>query len=538
MKYGKLKFGIIVVLIALGLWTLYPTYQLYNLPKQKAQLNQKMQNAVTRDDSARVALEMSNLQEKEASLHKRALHLGLDLVGGMHLVLEVDKAKLSKEEAKDATDRALAVIQNRIDQFGVYEPVIQKIGADRILVQLPGVDRERAKSLIGQVALLQFHLVADAQKTNDVLKTIDNYYRQLNKEDTITAEQGAFLNYVISVDRTDFGVEETDFATFNQMLEQAQHLVPSDLIFLFGLPESYQGRRIRRLYLLNKEPEMTGSSISDARPAPYQGADPNLSNTWIVSLKLERKDASKFASITGRNVGKRLAIVLDNVVRSAPVIKERIAGGEAMITTGDVNPDKAKDLSIVLRSGALPAPVLISEERSVGPALGADSIKKGIQAALIGAIFVVLFMIIYYSASGIIAVIALILNIFFIVVVLAGLRATLTLPGLAGIALTIGMAVDANILIFERIREELRAGKRVRAAIDAGYSRAAITIFDANITTIITTIALYFFGTGPIRGFAITLMVGLIINIITSVYFSRFIFEWVVTQFPTERLRI
>ncbi|MEO0076619.1 MAG: hypothetical protein ABIK19_03005, partial [candidate division WOR-3 bacterium] len=179
MKYGKLKFGIIIVLIALGLWTLYPTYQLYTLPKQKVQLNQKMQNAVTRDDSARVALEMSNLQEKEAALHKRALHLGLDLVGGMHLVLEVDKAKLTKEEAKDATDRALAVIQNRIDQFGVYEPVIQKIGSDRILVQLPGVDRERAKSLIGQVALLQFHLVADAQKANDVLKSIDNYYRQL-----------------------------------------------------------------------------------------------------------------------------------------------------------------------------------------------------------------------------------------------------------------------------------------------------------------------------------------------------------------------
>ncbi|MCX8014971.1 MAG: hypothetical protein N2748_03030, partial [candidate division WOR-3 bacterium] len=275
MKYGKLKFGIIIVLIALGLYTLYPTFELHTqIPKRKKALQAMKAQAMTHDDSIRVIMQENELAEKEASLHKRALHLGLDLVGGMHLVLEVDKAKLTKEEAKDATDRALAVIQNRIDQFGVYEPVIQKIGSDRILIQLPGVDRERAKSLIGQVALLQFHLVADEQKTNDVLKAIDNYYRQLNKEDTITTEQGTFLNYVISVDRTDLGVEEADFANFSQMLEQAQHLVPADFMFLFGLPESHQGRRVRRLYLLKKEPEMTGSSISDARPSPYQGADP------------------------------------------------------------------------------------------------------------------------------------------------------------------------------------------------------------------------------------------------------------------------
>ena len=539
MKYGKLKFGIIIVLIALGLWTLYPTFELYNqMPGRKKALQEMKAKAVTKDDSMRVALQESELSEKEASLHKKALHLGLDLVGGMHMVLEVDKSKLTKEEARDATDRALAVIENRIDQFGVYEPVIQKVGNDRILVQLPGVDRERAKGLIGQVALLGFNLVSDEQKTNDLLKTIDNYFRQVNKEDTLIKEQGTFLDYVITINRTDFGVEEADYANFAQMLEQAQHIIPQDLIFLFGLPETYQGRRARPLYLLKKEPELTGSSISDARPSPYQGSDPNLSNSWIVSLRLERKDASKFASVTGRNVGKRLAIVLDNVVRSAPVIKDRIAGGEAMITTGDVNPDKSKDLAIVLRSGALPAPVVTSEERSVGPALGADSIRKGVQAGLIGALIVVIFMVIYYSATGLIADLALLINVFFILVVLAGLRATLSLPGIAAIALTIGMAVDANILIFERIREELRAGKRVRAAIDAGYSRAAVTIFDSNITTMLTTVALYFFGTGAIRGFAITLIVGLIINIITAVYFSHFIFEWVITQFPTERLRI
>lgn len=539
MRYGKLKAGIIIILIALGLYTLYPTYQLYNqIPKEKQKLADMWLKALTREDSARVNVRQNELSEKEASLHKRALHLGLDLVGGMHMVLEVDKAKLTKEEARDATDRALAVIQNRIDQFGVYEPIIQKVGQDRILVQLPGVDRDRAKNLIGQVALLEFRIVADEQKTQDVLKLIDDYYRKTTAGDTSATGQGDFIGYVVTVDRSDIGVEETDFPDFSTMLTNAVTIVPADYEFLFGSPEVVQNRRVRRLYLLKKEAELTGASISDANPSPYQGNDPNLANSWIVSLKLARKDGTKFAAITGRNVGKKLAIVLDNVVRFAPVIRERIPTGEAMITTGDVNPDRARDLAIILRSGALPAPVMISEERSVGPALGKDSIEKGIKAGLFGCLAILIFMIIYYSATGFIAIFALALNIFFIVVVLAGLKATLTLPGIAGIALTIGMAVDANILIFERIREELRLGKKVRAAIDAGYSRAAITIFDANITTILTTIALYFLGTGPIRGFSITLIVGLVINVITAVYFSRYIFEWIVTQFPQERLRI
>lgn len=539
MRYGKLKAGIILILLVLGIYTLYPTFVLYNqLPKEKKQLQTLKLNALTKDDSMRIVLKENELIEKEAGLHKRALHLGLDLVGGMHLVLEVDKAKLTKEEARDATDRALAVIQNRIDQFGVYEPIIQKVGQDRILVQLPGVDRDRAKGLIGQVALLEFRLVADEQKTQDILKTVDDWYRRTKQEDTLIKEHGDFLNYIVSIDRTDIGVEETDYPAFVQLLSNAVAIVPQEYEFLFGSPEVEQNRRVRRLYLLKKEAEMTGASISDANPSPYQGGDPNLANSWIVSLKLSRKDATKFAAITGRNVNKKLAIVLDNVVRFAPVIKERIPTGEAMITTGDVNPDRARDLSIILRSGALPAPVLISEERSVGPALGKDSIDKGVRAGLIGTIIIMIFLIVYYSASGIIANIALFLNVFFIMVVLAGLKATLTLPGLAGIALTIGMAVDANILIFERIREELRIGKKVRAAIDTGYSRAAVTIFDANVTTILTTVALYFLGTGPIRGFAITLIVGLIINIITSVYISRYIFEWAVTQFAQERLRI
>jgi protein-export membrane protein SecD len=539
MKYGKLKFAIILILIVLGLYTLYPTYELrIQLPKEKKKLAELKAQAQTRDDSLKVSYRENELKEKEARLHKKALHLGLDLVGGMHLMLEIDKTKLTKEETKDAADRALAVIRNRIDQFGVYEPVIQKAGQDRILVQLPEVDRDRALNLIKQVALLEFRLVADADKTNEVLRMIDDHYRRINKEDTITKDQGTFLSYVITVDRNDFGVEEADFPIFSQMVGNARDVIPRDYEILFGPPELIQNRRVRRLYLVKAEPELTGSSISNADPAPYQGSDPNLLNTWIVSLRLSRKDATKFAMVTGRNVGKRLAIVLDNVVRFAPVIKERIPTGEAMITTGDVNPERARDLAIVLRSGALPAPVIVAEERAIGPALGRDSIERGIRAGLISGVIIILFMVIYYSLSGIVAVCTLILNIFLILVVLAGLRATLTLPGIAGIILTIGMAVDANILIFERIREELKLGKRVKAAVEAGFSRAAVTIFDANVTTILTAIALYFIGSGPIRGFAITLGVGLVINILTAVFIGRFIMEWATTQFAQERLRI
>jgi protein-export membrane protein SecD len=295
---------------------------------------------------------------------------------------------------------------------------------------------------------------------------------------------------------------------------------------------------VRRLYMLKAEPEMLGSAIKDARPAPYQGSEPGLANTWIVSLKLGRKDAAVFAQVTGRNIGRRLAIVLDNVVKSAPVIQTRIPDGNAMITTNEVNPDESRDLAIVLRSGALPAPVNIVEERSVGASLGSDSIRRGILACLIGAVVVVVFMIIYYSVAGVLADLALFLNVFFLLAVMAGLHSTMTLPGIAALALTIGMAVDANVLVFERIREELRWGKTVMAAVDAGYDRAFITIIDANATTVITAIALYFIGSGPIRGFATTLTAGLIINVITAVFVTRFIFDWWLARFEVKKLRI
>ncbi len=494
MKTLKWKFIIFIALVIVGIYFLYPTIVLYT----------------SKDLS----------EEEKIKLQKRSLHLGLDLVGGMHLVLEVDKSKLSPEEAKDATDRALEVIRNRIDQFGVYEPVIQKIGKDRILVQLPGVQRERAKSLIGQTAQLEFRFLVDPERAQAIYTDINNYF----KKDTLSKEN-PFFKYLITVG-TDVAVDEENLPEVKKMIKEASHLIPSDVEFMFGPEEEYQGRSIRRVYLVEKKVQLTGAYVADARHSPYQGTDPNLQGSWEIQLRLNSRGARIFDRVTGENIGRRLAIILDGVVRSAPTIEERIPYGRARISGGGIDADKAKEIAIVLRSGALPAPVKIAEERSVGPTLGLDSIRLGILAALIGAIAVVVFMVIYYSLSGFIAVFALLLNIFFLLAVLSGFRATLTLPGIAGIALTIGMAVDANVLIFERIREELRTGKTPRSAVDAGYSKVIRTIVDANITTIITAIILYWLGTGPIRGFALTLMVGLIINLLTAVYFTRGVFEW------------
>jgi len=573
VKGVRIKLAVFIAAVAVAIWSLIPTYQLYFvLPGQERALNAKLARAVNADDSARVQVEMAEFQQHKAGIHKRSLHLGLDLVGGMQLTLEVDKSKLSAEEAADAGDRALEVIRNRVDQFGVFEPIIQKVGKDRILIQLPGVDRERAKNLIGQTAQLKFQLVQEERATYDALKTLDDKLKsapavdsaQPAKSDTTAKpkadtsriaalldtarkdtgvtvagqpEEGTLLSYVRTVGG-DFAVDDRDYPEFKALLDRARPFWPAGYEFQFGSSEALEGSPARRLYMLKAEPEMLGSAIKDARPAPYQGSEPGLANTWIVSLKLGRKDAAVFAQVTGRNIGRRLAIVLDNVVKSAPVIQTRIPDGNAMITTNEVNPDESRDLAIVLRSGALPAPVNIVEERSVGASLGSDSIRRGILACLIGAAVVVLFMIVYYSVAGVLADFALLFNVFFLLAVMAGLRTTMTLPGIAALALTIGMAVDANVLVFERIREELRWGKTVMAAVDAGYDRAFVTIVDANATTIITAIALYFVGSGPIRGFATTLTAGLVINVITAVFVTRFIFDWWLTRFEVKKLRI
>ena len=370
---------------------------------------------------------------------------------------------------KLAVDQALETIRNRIDQFGVAEPDIRRQGEKRILIQLPGIsDPERAKDLIGRTALLEFKLVDDAHDVNAAVKGD----------------------------------------------------VPAGSEVLYRVEKNAEtGRVTKQPFLLKKRTLLTGANLTNAR------VDFDQFNVPFVSITFDKRGARDFERITGDNVNKRLAIVLDDKVESAPVIQEKIAGGKARIT-GNFTLDEAKDLAIVLRAGALPAPVNILEERTVGPSLGADSIRKGLISMLIGGVLVVLFMVVYYKGAGAIADLALILNIILIAGGLAAARATLTLPGIAGIILTIGMAVDANVIIFERIREELALGRTARAAVDAGFNRATLTILDANVTTLIAAVVLFQFGTGPIKGFAVTLSLGVIASMFTALIVSRLIFDY------------
>ncbi len=504
MRNIGLRVGIVILAVLLGIYAIYPTARLY-----------------TQEN-------LSN--EDEIALSKRAIHLGLDLKGGMHLVLEIDTAGI-QERPQDLRDRAFEIIQNRIDAFGVYEPIVEKQSGGRILVQLPGVDRERAINLIEKVAHLEFMLVVDERTEN----VVDNIDAHLVGEDTLAFDQ-PFSSYLINVER-DMGIDIRDEDSVNALLVKAQQIIPQDVHFLFGPKEQYEGREVKRLYLLKKDAELTGEAIRDAKHEPTQGQDLQHLGTWQISLEFKREAARKFASITGKNVNKRLAIVLDDIVQSAPFITERIPQGKARIT-GQFTAERARDLAIVLRAGALPAPLRVVEERTVGPSLGRDSITSGIRAVLIAAALVIIFMLIYYSLSGFVADIALFLNLFFLLAVLSAFSGSLTMPGIAGIALTIGMAVDANVLIFERIREELKIGKTTRTAIDQGFGRAWITIFDSNVTTIIIGVILFIFGSGPIKGFALTLTIGLITNLFCAVFVGKVIFNYFTYKFDVRQLRI
>ena len=383
---------------------------------------------------------------------------------------------------KLAVDQALETIRNRIDQFGVAEPDIRRQGENRILIQLPGIkDTQRAKDLIGKTALLEFKLVDDTASVDAALKGD----------------------------------------------------VPPGRQILYRVEENPETRRTTKTpFLLKKRTLLTGAYLTDARVQ----IDSQFNEPY-VSIDFDKKGARIFERITEDNVNKRLAIVLDNSVYSAPVIQEKIAGGQARIT-GRFTTEEARDLAIVLRAGALPAPVNILEERTVGPSLGADSIRKGLLSMCIGGLLVVVFMIIYYKTAGLIADLALALNIVLIGAGLAGFQATLTLPGIAGIILTIGMAVDANVIIFERIREELTLGRTPRAAVDAGYDRATLTILDANVTTLIAAVVLFQFGTGPVKGFAVTLSLGVIASLFTALILSRMIFDYLLMYRQTKMLSI
>jgi preprotein translocase subunit SecD len=401
--------------------------------------------------------------------------------GSLDMTLDLPDEEVARIK-KLATSQALETIRNRIDQFGVSEPDIRRQGEKRILIQLPGIsDTERAKELIGRTALLEFKMVDE---------TLDP-----REAEQRGAPPGSEILYQTRKD-------------------------PST------------NRETKIPFLVEDRTRLTGAYLTDARVQ----IDSRYNEPY-VSITFDKKGARLFERITAENVKKRLAIVLDGNVYSAPVIQERIAGGEARIT-GNFTAEEARDLAIVLRAGALPAPVDVIEERTVGPSLGSDSIRKGLISMIAGGLLVVFFMVIYYRGSGLIADIALLLNILLIAGGLAAFGATLTLPGIAGIILTIGMAVDANVLIFERIREEMGLGKTPRAAVDAGFSRATLTILDANVTTLIAALVLFQFGTGPVKGFAVTLSLGVVSSLFTALIVSRVIFDFFLIKRKVQTLSI
>lgn len=383
---------------------------------------------------------------------------------------------------ENTVDQALETLRNRIDEFGVSEPTIQREGDNRILIQLPGIeDRKRAEKLIGQTAKLEF--------------------RMLNER---------------------YSVREAE-----------EMGVPADSEILYGKEvDPVTKETVRKIpYLVQKKVEITGDMLS--------GADVSISQMSLpyVSFSMNSEGAKLFGQVTIENQGKLMAIVLDGHVYSAPRIREPITSGDGMIE-GSFSYEEARDLAIVLRTGSLPATLIKLEERSVGPSLGRDSIERGINSIIVGAAVVLIFMLIYYRFGGMIANVALFFNMVILAGTLAHFGATLTLPGIAGIILTIGMAVDANVLVFERIREELRLGKTVRSAVDSGFSKAFLTIVDANVTTLIAAVVLFQFGTGPVKGFAVTLCIGIVASLFTAIFVSRTIFNWYLSGRRLKELKI
>ena len=638
MKEYRFKIILILAFIALSIYLLYPTFQDYQNNKSlTAALEsarnkiQKLNPDLSKDQIEKmVTLVEDSIKIADPSIleaRKKRVKLGLDLQGGMRVVLEVNTGKLLEKiannpddvfkkvlaeaqaealktdesvvdivgrkfqernirlsryygtirkddaeiidelskSAEDAVNRAMEIIRNRVDQYGVSEPSISRQGSRRVIVELPGVAKEEeAKQLLQGTALLEFRLVKDAELTYPIMQRIDDVLAQRTKsgvKDSLGNEVAALdstkkITDTTSAADTTKQLSEEEFraqhpfftaAVLNPQspnadayvskddknkieywlgLPEVQKVIPDNVEFVFSAKPftSTDGKQIFMMYLVNKTPELTGGVVTDAQA----NIDPNTSSP-IVNMEMNSEGATDWARITGANVGKRIAIMLDGVVFTAPNVKGKIPGGRSQIE-GSENMEEAKLLEIVLKAGALPAPVDVIEERIVGPSLGQDSISSGFSSALIGYLAVGLFMIFYYRQAGTVAALTLVLVILFILGILAGFSATLTLPGIAGIVLTIGMAVDSNVLIFERIREEMATGKTMKASIDSGFSRAYSAIIDSNITTFFTGVILYQFGTGPVQGFALTLMIGIATSLFGALIITRLVLDVLVSR--------
>ncbi len=511
----------------------------------------------------------------------KGIKQGLDLQGGMHLVLEVDdpEGTYTDEAKADIIEQNERIMRSRIDEFGVAEPLIQKVGTQRLVIELPGIrDEERVKNLLQQNAFLEWKLVLPGTQMNAALPRIDRAIvaalgeeelREMGQEpespgqsiedllfqgdtaaaDTAGAEAGAEvrareadtaqadtarareaqegelrpLTGLLSqgdVPGT-YLVAEGDVETVERFLSlpEVRRAIPRGQSLQWGGdPVAFGTQTYYRLYILEEEAFITGDMLENA----VANRDPQY-NQPLVSFELNRRGGRRFAEITGQHVNDYLAIVLDGEVMSAPVIRDRI-GASGQIEMGNATMEEARDLALVLRAGALTAPLAIMEERTVGPSLGQDSVDAGLMAGLVGIVLVVLIMLVYYRKAGLLAIGALAVYMIIVLGGLAALDATLTVPGIAGLILTVGMAVDANVLIFERIREELSMGRATRTAVDEGFGHALSAIVDANITTLITGLILFQFGTGPVRGFAVTLSIGIVASFFSAIYVTRTLF--------------
>jgi preprotein translocase subunit SecD len=597
----------------MALYFLYPTYRDYELHQQLKDLHGP-------DSLQFVEKNDTEIRENRA----KRIKLGLDLQGGMRVVLEVnvlklledlgknrddaftqimnevrdevkrsdespvvimrrkfearqirmsryygslrddnDKvAKMLEDESKKAIDRAIEIVGNRVDQYGVSEPSIQKLGGTRINVELPGVSKEtEVRQLLQGTALLEFKLLKDPDVGYAVMKAIDNTLAAGSAADTTDTSlvAAASIKDTTKIATPEGEMDQEQFAKkhpfFTIALVSQQHpgealvseenrdkvrrwlerddvvrSIPGDIQFLWGAkPRIYEGgRKYFALYPVKSTPELTGGVIVNAKAT----LDPGF-NQPIVTMEMNSDGSREWARITGANVNKRIAIVMDNAVFSAPVVRGKIAGGHSQIEGMD-NLDEARLLEIVLKAGALPAPVDIIEQRSVGPSLGEDSIRNGILSSLLATVLTIIFMAIYYRTGGLVADGALVFCLLFLMGVLAAFQGTLTLPGIAGIILTLAVAVDANVLIYERIREEEATGKTLRAAIDAGYEKAFSAIFDSNLTTFISGVILYQFGSGPVQGFALTLMIGIVASMFSAIFITRVFFNILTEQYGSK----
>ena len=464
-------------------------------------------------------------------------------------------------EANDSINRIIEIIQNRIDQFGVSEPTIQKQGNDRVIIELAGIqDSERARALLQSTALLELMIVKDVESTNTIIRQIDNLSSSDNQIGIKSQNDNAtnvgdlfssdnevndlqFSSLLLGIG-SDLAVDKENLEQLNSILSQdnvKQLLEATRSNFLFSnssrtfLNDFGEEEEVYIVYHLVNNAELTGGVIENAQVRLSQSGV--TAGQPIVQMEMSSAGSREWARITGANIKKRIAIILDKKVHMAPVINSQIFGGSTVIEGLD-SVEEAEDIAIVLRAGALPVPVTIIEERIVGPSLGADSVRQGTSSILIGLVLVILFIIFYYRMSGFIASFSLIWTLILLLGILALLQATLTLPGIAGLILTIGMSIDANVIIFERIREELRKGKTVRSAIDAGYQRAITTIVDANLTTGIAAGILYQYGTGPIKGFATVLFWGIVVSMFTAIIVTRFLFDFTTSRKNLEKLSI